>query len=63
MINENLAEEPGQWNEFLVDRVETLLQGRKALLWVLSDEGLIELDGFEKKAKFELMNYRESKIF
>ncbi len=63
MIEASLSEKPEQWNEFLLESIESLLKSRKALLWVLSDEELLpESDKFENEVRYELMTFIASKI-
>ncbi len=52
-------------NEIIVITVETYLQCRKALLWVLSDKIMLpsEPNDFEKRIRYEIMCYESSKIF
>jgi hypothetical protein len=52
-----------EWNDLHVELLNNYLQGRKALLWVLSPDDFITDDEFDKKVKFEISCYTSSKIF
>ena len=56
-----LAEEGfGEINAMII---ENYIKGRKALLWVLSDNAFIETDEYEKKIGWELTCARASEMF
>ena len=62
-------------DKFLVDNdpltdagvivLETGIEAKKALLWVLSDNGLLPAGGddFEKKVRWEITCYEAGKVF
>ena len=62
-IDKLLDIDRSEWRDHYVELVERYLQGRKALLWVLSDEEFIKADEYEKKVMFECMCHKSSKIF
>jgi len=63
-IEELLTGKGDEWNDVLVERVESYLKARKALLWVLSDYDLLsDSDSFERKIYFEIVCYESTKIF
>ena len=51
------------WHDIDVFRIEQYLMARKALLWVLSPDETIEIDGYEKNARFECTCFDSTKIF
>lgn len=62
-INEILDLNRAEWNDVHVMCVESYLIGRKALLWVLSDNPTIEIDDYEKHARYECLCFDSTKIF
>ncbi len=63
-IDELISEKGDMWNDVLVMRIEGYLQGRKALMWTLSNEELITVpDDYEKNVRHEINCYEASKIF
>lgn len=50
-------------SEYDVNTIEMLLVGRKALLWVLSNQQYLEKDLYEKDVRFECACYDSTKIF
>ena len=52
-----------EWTDMHIDKIEAYLMGRKALLWVLSDDEHIEIDSYERMAKNECLCYDSTKIF
>jgi len=51
------------WHDIDVFRIEQYLMARKALLWVLSPDETIEIDDYERNARFECTCFDSSKIF
>lgn len=62
-INEILETDREYWDDRSVRHIESYLIGRKALLWVLSGDELLEIDEYEKKAKYECLCHDSTKIF
>jgi len=62
-INAILEIDRDEWTDFFVLRIELYLMGRKALQWVLSEESSIEIDTYEKQAKWECTCFDSTKIF
>jgi hypothetical protein len=62
-INEILELHRAEWTDIHVMQIEGYLVGRKALLWVLSSKNLLEIDDFEKQAKYECLCFDSTKIF
>ena len=62
-INEILEMNREEWTDMHIDKIEAYLMGRKALLWVLSDDEHIEIDSYERMAKNECLCYDSTKIF
>lgn len=58
-----LINDKEEWNDLKAELINNYLQGRKALLWVLSPDNFITEDEFEKKAKYEILCYESTKIF
>lgn len=62
-LNEILAKNRDEWTDLDIEVIENLLKGRKALLWVMSDDAHITIDDYEKKVKWECTCYEATKIF
>lgn len=63
-IEELIAVKGELFNDALVMDIENYLRGRKALLWTLSDEELLDgADDFEKRIRREIIYYEATKIF
>ena len=62
-IDEVLEMNRAEWTDADVFRIESYLMGRKALIWVLSDEDKIETDVYETQARWECICFDSTKIF
>ena len=63
IIDDILNEDQESWTDIQPRLIESYLIARKVLQWVLSDNDFIEIDDYEKKAKYECLCYESSKIF
>jgi len=58
-----LINDKEEWSLLKVELLNNYLNGRKALLWVLSPDDYITEDEFEKKVTFEISCYESTKFF
>ena len=61
MINEELKDQITHDSD--VSRLEHLKHGRKALLWVLSEQEFIDDDELARKIEYEILCYESTKIY
>ena len=62
-INKILALDREEWTDSHIHLIECYLIGRKALQWVLSQDKFINIDEFEKLAKYECLCYDSVNLF
>lgn len=62
-INEILEMNRAEWTEDTIIQIDSYLVGRKALMWVLSEEYLIKADTYEKLVNYECLCFDSAKIF
>ena len=64
-INELLADNEYTLDEIRVMCIESYLNGRNVLLWVLANEDMLpfEPDDFEENVIYEIACYKSTKIF
>jgi len=62
-IDAILEADRSEWHDIDIFRIEQYLMARKALLWVLSPNDTIEIDDYEKQARWEITCFDSTKIF
>jgi len=62
-IDAILLTDRAEWHDVDVFRIEQYLMARKALLWVLSPNETIEVDDYERQARYECTCFDSTKIF